>query len=178
MKHTSWVLAIMAGVLSLPAGAQDATRFELGIKGGGGSVGYLDDSSAPARGVIGAELCAWCSGRYALYGEYSHWLPADARNSSYTGSDTFGLGLRIQGTRKIRPFFDIGIAGLNHRITTVFSGRTIHSSETTGGVGFGAGVRIPAGEHLYVRPQVRFYALGGAGPYAGLSAEVGVGWRF
>jgi len=152
---------LVVTLLSMPAWAQ-SSRFEVGVKGGAGA--FTDDPRA--RGLIGVELCEWCSGRFALFGDYTYWpqLPS---------AHTAGAGVRIQKLGAwcfSACFVDLGIAG--------FNGPFVNAAGTSNrGVGFiaGGGVKIPAGQHFYLRPQVRIYALGSN---SAVSAEVGVGWRF
>ncbi len=169
MIHKVLLMAGLAGALSLSARAQGNPRFEAGFRGGGG--GYENiTSTGPRRGVVGGEVCAYCSGRFAFFGGYSHFLPAGA-----TGHQSANLvegGLRIQGRRRVRPFFDIGVVA-GHTSYTSGSGT---GTFTTGGVALGAGVMIPAGPHLYIRPQFRVRIMSQS--YAAVAAEIGIGWRF
>jgi hypothetical protein len=139
---------------------------ELGFKAGAGSFSYIDDRSH-ARGLLGAEACAFCGGRYALFGTYTHYL-APGGGSSYKAADLFNVGLRIQGRRKVSPFFDVGFAAATSR----FGAET----GSMAGGGFGAGVAFRTERGLYIRPQFRLYVLSEA--YIAPSAEIAVGWRF
>ena len=172
MVSKALLVAGLAGVFCMPTWAQNNPRYELGIKGGVG---------ADKQGHIGVEVCAYCEGSYALFGEYTHGFAPPSMLTSYRFAELFGAGLRIQGLWPLlfnTGFFDFGFA-LEH-------GRGLakgHTTKTTGGVVLGVGVMIPAGEHLYVRPQLRFYAMAepnvavDQGARAG-SAEVAIGWRF
>ena len=85
---------------SLAAVAQDNPRFEVGIRGGGGSYGAFDDSRSNPLASIGVEACAFCNGHAGLFAEYSHWLPtATVPSSAVNSADLFGFGLRLQGKR-------------------------------------------------------------------------------
>ena len=160
---------VLAAIFSTPAWAQNS-RFELGGKGGAGYFN-LDGSR---RGLIGVEVCAWCGGRYALFGEYSFW-PKPAGNNSFRPANTAGVGLRIQRIGILcldLCFFDVGIAVANGALgIATETGNTARS----GLLVLGGGINIPIGERLYIRPQVRGYA---GGDNSASSAEVGIGWRF
>jgi hypothetical protein len=120
-----------------------------------------------SRAAVGLEVCADCSERFAFFGGYSHFLPSGAPNH-YEAADLVEGGLRIQGRRRIRPFFDAGTAVGHSRFNT--------RTRTTGSLALGAGVMIPAGQHLYIRPQARAYAM--TQSYVAVAAEIGIGWRF
>jgi hypothetical protein len=160
------LMAGLAGALSLSAWAHENPRFEVGLKGGAGALSYVDDNPYQ-RGLVGGEVCAYCSGRFALFGGYSHFLPPGAP-SHYGAADLVEGGLRIQGRRRVRPFFDTGVA-VGH---SSFSTRGL----TIGGVALGTGVTILAGPHLYIRPQARLYIMSHA--YLAVAGEIGIGWRF
>ena len=142
-------------ILSIPAWAQH-TRFEVGVKGGSSGGGV--------------EVCAWCSGSFALFGDASGW-PAPQRKSA----DTVGVGLRFQRLGGICPdgfcFLDVGIASINGPSVSTSGTR---SRRRSGGI-FGGGVWIPITQRFYVRPQVRLYP---GGDDSTASAEVAFGWRF
>ena len=154
----------------LPARGQPIPRFEAGFRGGAGQYDYSDDRTR-TRGVFGAEVCAFCSGRYALFGGYSRFLPPGG-SSHYQSADQIGLGLRIQGRRQVRPFFDIGLAVGYSRFDSGIYAR----STTTAGAELGGGVTFLVGPSLYIRPQVRLCAMSEV--YVAASGEVGIGWRF
>lgn len=160
----------LAGVLCLSAWAQDNSRFEAGLKGGAGQYSYIDDSSN-TRGVVGVEVCAYCAGRFALFGGFSHFTPPVAR-SGYQAADLVEGGLRIQGRRLVRPFLDVGVAVGQSRHSWGDGTRAF----TTAGAALGAGVMIPVGPHLYVRPQARLYIM--SQQYFAVAGEIGLGWRF
>ena len=156
------LVAGLAGILGVPAGAQETGKFEIGVKGGvGGYVVADSGSTSPTLGTVGLEFCAYCAGRFGLFGEYSHWFGDRA------ATDVAGFGIRFQGKRQVRPFFDLGVAG----------GRdTVGRSTSTGaGLVLGAGVTIPIKQRFYLRPQVRLY---GKENHADVTAQVGFGWRF
>jgi hypothetical protein len=157
----------LAGLFLTQALAQSA-RFELGVKGGGGK--YTDDESA--RGLIGVEACVWCAGRYALFAEYTFW-PVPAGQTSNRSANLVGAGLRVQRLAAWclnACFFDGGIAMTDGPFVS-----STGATKTAAGLVIGAGVRIPAGQHLYVRPQIRVYSIGSN---SAVSAEMGIGWRF
>lgn len=157
----------LAGILSMPAWAQPQhSRFELGARGGVTRV--IGTDAVVVGAVVGVEVCAWCSGEYALLAEYSH-LTLDRPIAGIESGDTLGAGLRIQGLGVLcfqLCFFDA--------VVVMSNGRSVNTSVTQAGVILGTGVFIPAGRHLYVRPQVRLYIT----QAGGASAEVGIGWRF
>ncbi len=164
------VALTMTAALCLPAWAQENGRFEVGFRAGVGQYGYVDDPSHK-RGVFGVEACAFCNGGFALFTGYSRFL-APGEPSGYQSGDLVGVGLRIQGRRQVRPFFDVGLAVGGSRFGRGAGTRTM----TTAGLELGGGVTILAGSHLYFRPQVRLRVMNEL--YAALSAEMGIGWRF
>jgi hypothetical protein len=166
MIHNVLLMAGLAGVLSLSAWAQENPRFEAGFRGGAGEYGYIDDAGH-TRAVVGLEVCAYRGGRHALFGGYSHFLPPGAP-SGYGAADLVEGGLRIQSRRQVHPFFDVGVALGHSRFRT--------RAFTTAGVALGAGVMIPAGRRLYLRPQGRLYVMSQS--YIAVAAEIGIGWRF
>ena len=95
-------LAGLLSVSSVSASAQSTGKFDIGMKGGVG--GYCCDSggTSPALGTVGLEFCAYCAGHFGLFGEYSHWF------GERSSADLAGLGVRIQGKGRVRPFFDFG----------------------------------------------------------------------
>jgi hypothetical protein len=128
------------------------------------------------------EACVFCTGRFGLFGEYSHWFTSgDAKGYNLSDvvrrAELAGVGLRIQGRGRIRPFIDLGFVG----------GQDAHGQAgMAGGLGgmvLGGGVRIPLRGRWYIRPQVRAYGLSphtseGAGPHWALSGGVGVGYSW
>jgi hypothetical protein len=151
-----------------------AQKYELGGRVGFGTF-TAEDVGTPLFTSIGVELCALCSGRFAAFVEYSHWLKSgDAQYSSYIeNADTFGGGLRIQRRdARIRPFFDVGIVGARDSYT-YWGGSNSHGSV---GMVLGGGVAFRLGERAYVRPQFRVYATSGF--HAAYDAGVGFGFRF
>ena len=167
--QTSLVTGVLCLLLCSPAAAQTDTRYELGIHAGVGDYGYSDDTSRH-RGVVGAELCAFCSSRRALFAEYSHWTtPSPSSSTGYRAADSFGGGLRFQSSRRsVKPFFDAG--------AVVGSSRFGTRSRTTAGAVFGTGAKILAGQHVYIRPQARLYIMSQS--YIAVEGGVGIGWRF
>ena len=163
MTKNILLVAGLAGALCVPGLAQSAGKFDIGIKGGVGGYAAADSgATSPALGTVGVEFCAYCAGRFGLFGEYSHWF--ETNNSS----DLAGVGLRIQGKRTVRPFFDIGVSG---------GGDTSRGHIfTAGGLVIGAGVTIPIKQRFYLRPQVRLYGRGES--HVDATAQVGFGWRF
>lgn len=155
-----------------------AQSVELGGLAGGGALAVSSGEAAP-RAHAGVEACVFCSGRFALFGEYSHWL---AGNDARTGfdrvrtADLGGVGLRIQSRGRARAFFDVGlVAGRD--------GHTRGGGGAIGGVVVGTGVRIPWGEHWYIRPQFRAYGLSphtleGVDAHWAVSGAIGIGYRF
>ena len=171
MMYKLFLIAGLLGNLSTPAWAQVSapawsqnTRFELGAKAG--AVAFVDDGLAVSGASVGVEVCAWCEGGFALFGEASYW---DHFGES---ASIAGVGLRIQriGTYCLGLcFVDLGIGTLDH--PSVFVGSVRVRRRLATGIA-GIGVWIPIGPKLYVRPQLRFY------PGAFASAEAGFGWRF
>ncbi len=172
MTRNLLVAAASAFLICTPSFAQaENPRYEVGFRAGAGGYSYIDDHPY-TRGVFGFEACAFCSGRYALFGAYSHfWAPGSP--SRYKSADLLNAGLRIQGRGRISPFFDVGFAAGYSRFLW---GASATKAIGTAGVGLGAGVAFRTGKGLYIRPQVRLYAMSEA--YAAGSAEIAIGWRF
>lgn len=97
-------------------------------------------------------------------------VPSSAVNSA----DLFGFGFRIQGKRRVRPFFDFGIAVGRDTFDYRSAGTLL--SHSTAGVVLGTGVMLPIGKRLYLRPQLRLYPMSSL--HIAASGEVGFGWRF
>jgi hypothetical protein len=169
MRITKTFLLFVAIGYSLcsQAWAQE-TRFEAGGRVAGGNYGYMEDEDR-SRVVVGAELCAYCSGKRALFAEYNHFFAPSS--GGYREADLVAGGLRLQGGRKVRPFFEVGIAVGHSRF-----GITSTTSRTTIGAAIGAGVSIPVGSRFYSRPQFRLFPM--SEQYLALSYGVGAGWRF
>lgn len=147
-------------------------KLELGAAAGFGAFG-ADDVSFRKFVNAGVEACGWCSGRFALFGEYTHWEHVGKKFlTRITRSDLAAAGLRIQGGGRVRPFGDIGLAGGQDRYVYP-GGSGVHN--LLGIVG-GGGVAIALGERWYVRPQYRLYAL--SGYHLATGGSVGVGFRF
>ena len=168
----------LAGMLCMPAWAQQNAQWEVGITSGAGAYAAVDTGS-PTFGHVGVEVCAYCGWRYSIFGEYGHWPSSgQLRSGEIDSADLFGVGLRIQGRQRVRPFFDIGLAVGRDTFLSgcgCFGTPSNLHAHTNAGILLGGGVMVPVGKHLYIRPQVRIY-----GPYhhAAASAEAGFGWRF
>jgi hypothetical protein len=162
------------------AGIASAQGIDLGALAGAG--GFTASGPTLAAGQVGVEACVFCTGRFGLFGEYSHWFTS-GDSKGYNASDVVrradlaGGGLRIQGRGRMRPFFDVGVAG----------GRDEHVQAGTGGalggIVVGGGVRIPIRGRWYIRPQVRAYGLSphsmeGLSPHWALSGLIGVGYSW
>jgi hypothetical protein len=89
-----------------------------------------------------------------------------------------GAGLRVQGSGRVRPFFDFGFAlgRDSYEYACDCAGGTTRNAHNTPGMVLGGGVTVPAGKHFYVRPRFRLYVMQGYHAVAG--GEVGFGWRF
>jgi hypothetical protein len=143
-------------VLFAVAGIAAAQGIDFGALAGAG--GFTASGPTLAAGQVGVEACVFCTGRFGLFGEYSHWFTSGSARG-YNPSDVVrradlaGGGLRIQGRGRIRPFVDFGGAGAwdEHRMAG-YGGRM-------GGAIVGGGVRIPLRESWYIRPQARVYGL-------------------
>jgi len=149
MKKKLFVMVFFAAAIASAQGV------ELGVTGGAGAFGDFGRNSS--GGEVGAEACLFCSGTYALFGEYTHWFSGSSRTVNLGGG-----GIRIQGRSRVRPFIDIGAVG----------GEDQHAG--IGAIVLGTGVRIPLSEHWYVRPQFRFYGS----IHAAAIGSVGIGYRF
>jgi hypothetical protein len=164
-------------ILLLAAALAAAQKLEVGATASYGSFSAEDLRREPYA-IFGAEICAFCSGRFALFGEYSLWTRTGGVNTwahIYTGL-LAGAGLRIQGKGRVRPFFDVGAAGGQDRYEWGSAGYAGRNAHNLGGMVLGGGVSIPLGKGFYIRPQARFYALTGMHFAAGTG--VGVGYRF
>ena len=158
-------------LLILTASAGLAQEFEIGAVGGFSAVGASD---VPVVGSVaaGVEFCAFCSGRYALFAEYSHLEGVGSnRTSGIRRFDLVGTGLRIQGRGRVRPFFDVGFVYGSDQYGS--RGEYRHGNP---GVVLAGGVAIRLKESLYIRPQYRAYGLYG---FHGVSSgSVGLGLHF
>ena len=168
-----WIILLAA------AGLASAQRIELGALAGAG--GFTASGPTLVTGQVGTEVCLLCRGRFGIFGEYSHWF-SGASSSLFNPSDQVrradlvGGGLRIQGRGRVKPFFDVGIAG----------GQDEHragNGGALGGVVVGGGVRFPFRERWYIRPQVRAYGLSphtleGVDAHWALSGAVGIGYSW
>ena len=162
------------------AGIAAPQRVDLGALSGAG--GFTASGPTLAAGQVGVEACLFCTGRFGVFGEYSHWFTSGAA-PGYNASDVVrradlaGGGLQIQGRSHMRPFVDIGFVG----------GRDEHGlAGRGGGLGggvVGGGVRIPLRRRWYIRPQVRAYGLSphtleGVDAHWALSGLVGIGYSW
>ncbi len=172
------IFARCTGILLVFGGSSAvAQKLEAGARAGGGVFSVSSGGSSGAA-QLGAEACLFCSGRLGLFGEYAHWISAEGRSTTerIRSADLAGAGLRMQWSRSVRPFFDVGLVG----------GRDRHNAGgggALGGVVVGSGVSMPVGGRWYVRPQLRAYGLSphtleGAGPHWAVAAGLGFGWRF
>lgn len=166
------------GLLLATAGIVAAQGIDIGALAGFGGV----TASGPtvAAGQVGVEVCVFCTGRFGIFGEYSHWFTkgeAQGFNPSdvVRRADLAGGGLRIQSRGRIRPFFDVGVVGGQDRHGSAFGGGAV------GGVVLGGGARIPIRGRWYIRPQVRVYGLGTNNlydPHWAMSGGVGIGYSW
>ena len=157
-----------------------AQGIELGGIAGGGAFGVSSDSTV-GIGQAGLQACVFCSGRFGLFGEYTHWFSANGGSNIYAtdriaSADLAGGGLRIQPIRLARVFFDVGVVGGEDRHVNRRGG-------ALGGVVVGTGIRIPWGQHWYLRPQFRIYGLSphtleGLDAHWAAAGSLAIGWRF
>ena len=145
-----------------------------------GSGGLTASGPAVAAGQVGVEACGFCTGRFGVFGEYTHWFTSGAAQGVNVSdvvrrADLGGGGLRIQGRGRIRPLVDFGVVG----------GQDSHGyyGGALGGVVVGGGVRIPLRGRWYIRPQVRAYGLSphtieGLAPHWAVSGLVGIGYSW
>ena len=146
-----------------------AQRTQIGGTFGLGSAGDGEAAAGPYV-MAGAEGCVLCRGRLGLFFEYNHWQLAGPRNNP-VALDLGGGGLRIQGKGpRVRPFFDIGIAGGHAEGTRKFY------SSNVGGMVLGGGATVFVGKRWYVRPEVKMAVLSIGAVTAMFST--GVGYRF
>jgi hypothetical protein len=117
------------------------------------------------------EGCAYCNGRYALFASYSRFL-APGLPSRYQAADLVESGIRIQGRRRVSPFFDAGFAAGVSRFLWGAGNRTTIMA----GAGAGTGVAFRFAEGMYVRPQVRLRVM--ARGYVAGTLEIAAGYRF
>jgi hypothetical protein len=170
MQH---LLLTAAGALLLcaPSFAQSVSpRYEVGFRAGAAQYAYVEDNPN-TRAVLGLEACAFCGGRLALNGTYSHFR-APAPPSLYQAAELFTTGLRIQRRGRLSPFFDAGFAAGYSRFLRSYSSRSV----TSAGLELAAGLAFRIGKGVYLRPQGRLAAMSES--YLAGSAEVAVGWRF
>jgi hypothetical protein len=149
-----------------------APRYEVGFRAGTGSYNQYEDGGTDGS-VLGVEGCAFCNGRFALFGGYTRFL--DSRDRS---ADLVEAGLRIQGRRRVSPFFDIGFAAgtiRRHWYDSSFGAPSTQTMNSAGG-GLGAGVAFRFARGVYIRPQARIRVMS-EGFIPG-SAEIAIGWRF
>ena len=156
-----------------------AQGIDLGVMAGAG--GFTASGPTVAVGQLGVEACVLCSGRFGIFGEYSHWFTTGATQGFNVSdvvrrADLGGGGVRIQGRGRIRPFVDFGVVG----------GRDSHGNYGGGALGggvVGGGVQIPFRGHWYIRPQVRAYGLSphtleGVDAHWAVSGLVGIGYSW
>ena len=165
-------------VLLVAVGAA-AQGIDLGALAGAGGI----TASGPtlAAGQVGVEACVFCSGRFGVFGEYSHWFTSGAAQGFNASdlvrrADLAGGGLRIQGRGRIRPFFDLGAVGGQYEHSNGGGG-------ALGGIVVGGGVRIPLRGRWYIRPQVRAYGLSphtleGVDTHWAVSGLFGIGYSW
>jgi hypothetical protein len=148
----------------------DAQKAEIGGVAGFGAVAASDLTSAVVF-AAGAEICGLCSGSFAVFGEYSHLerIGSSARFYDIRRFDLAGVGLRIQGGRRVRPFFDVGFAWGKDEFGE-------NGSHANPGAVLAGGAAVGLGGRFYVRPQLRLYALRGLHVIA--AGTVGIGTRF
>jgi hypothetical protein len=167
-------------VLLVAAGIAAAQGIELGALAGAG--GFTASGPTLAAGQVGVEACVFCTGRFGIFGEYSHWYTSGVAQG-YNPSDVVrradlaGGGLRIQGRSRISPFVDLGLVG----------GRDEHGlagrGGGLGGLVVGGGLRIPLRGRWYIRPQIRAYGLSphtleGVDAHWAGSGLVGIGYSW
>lgn len=157
--------------LLLAAGAAlaSAQKHEFGGVVGGAAIGAEDTVSAAAM-VFGAEFCAFCNRGVSLFGEYTHAEGVYKNRSGIDRFDIVATGLRLQGGRRIRPFFDVGFA------YGVDSFRYLGGSASHGNPGLvlAGGVAVRVTEKIYIRPQFRLYGFRGFHAVAAGSAGFGI----
>ncbi len=149
---------------------------ELGATVGFGAAGAGDLSATPFVS-FGAELCALCRGRFAIFVEYNHWEPSSTDFSrTITSLNVFGAGLRIQGGKRVRPFFDAGFAAATDSYTYYmgFGAPSATGRHTNPGFVLGGGAAIHIGGRFYVRPQLRVIVARGYHYAAGGGAGFGI----
>lgn len=156
-----------------------ARGIDLGVMAGAG--GFTASGLTVAAGQVGVEACVLCTGRFGIFGEYSHWFTTGATQGFNVSdvvrrADLGGAGFRIQGRGRIRPFVDFGVVG----------GRDSHGNYGGGALGggvVGGGIQIPFRGHWYIRPQVRAYGLSphtleGVDAHWAVSGLVGIGYSW
>lgn len=121
-------------ILAFSAAAfASAQRAELSGFAGGGAFAVSSGGSA-GLGQAGAQGCFFCAGRFALFGEYSHWFSGNNGETPFgvdrvASADLAGAGVRIQAHSRVRFFFDAGLVGGQDRHNTGQSG-------AVGGIGW------------------------------------------
>lgn len=163
MKRFFWTVMATAGLVS-------AQRSEIGVTAGFGAFAATDVRATRAV-AVGAEFCTLCSGRLGVFAEYSH-LEGVGRRHEIDRFDIVAGGLRVQGGRRVRPFFDVGLA---YGVDSFhwYGGRASHGNP---GIVLAGGAAIRLRDRLYVRPQFRVYGLWGI--HAAIAGGAGVGLRF
>ena len=82
-------------VLLAGAGIASAQGIDLGALAGAG--GFTASGPTLAAGQVGVEVCVFCTGRFGVFGEYSHWFTSGAAqgfNSSDVVRRAEGSGFR------------------------------------------------------------------------------------
>jgi hypothetical protein len=149
-------------------------RVELGVLAGIGQYTYDEIQKPGTRGMISVEACLLC-GRRALVMEYSHWMTprgAGGGARAYRSADSGTVGLRFQGQRRVRPYFDAVVAIGNARAQR----SSYIDNITTAGGGVGAGVTVIPADRFYARFGARLMLM--SDYYVGANLSVGGGWRF
>lgn len=163
------IFTVLAAVLAF------GQKVDLGVVGGFGGVA-VEDNAGGGFGMFGAEVCAFSSSRFALFGEYHHWERAGG-TGEIKSADLAAGGLRVQGRGRVRPFFDVGLGGGRDHYTVTFANAPGEiRSHDLWGLALGGGVAIHIGKRFYLRPQVRTFALSGLHFFT--AGAVGFGYRF
>jgi hypothetical protein len=154
--------------LMFVAAAAFAQNWQVGAAGGVSAVG-ASDLPATASASAGVQVCGLCSGRFAVFAEYSHMETSGGPTWGIKRYDIAAGGLRIQGRGRVRPFFDIGFAFGTDQYGS--KGQYRHG---TPGMVLAGGVTFPLKNSWYIRPQYRMYGFTYYHAVAGVNLEVGV----
>ena len=149
-------LIIMIAASLVAAAIAPAQKVELGGTIGGG---WIRGRGRVPRAPISSrarEVCALFAGRFALFGEYTHWEVTGAKKSTQIERvDLGGVGLRIQGGKRVRPFFDVGFAfGQDQFTHTIYPSGTGLDSHSIAGIVLAGGRRDPGGQPVLRPPAV------------------------